>query len=121
MSVSIWEQCGSLLSSNVVLPSPLPSSSQLSQPVAAVPALPVAAALDLIGDFRVNDGFSWPKLNVAPKSSNEDLILDAAGACLPASVAKFLRPYQLDGVKFIHSHFVRGGGCILADDMGLGV
>lgn len=123
MNASIWEQCGSLLSSHVVSQARLPASSQ-SPPhphhITAVPVLPVAAALDLIGDFRVNDGLTWPKLNVAPKSSNEDLILDAAGACLPSNVAKFLRPYQLEGVKFVHTHFKLGRGCILADDMGLG-
>jgi SNF2 family DNA or RNA helicase len=127
MSSSIWEQCGALLPSRSLSALQVPSathplnsdlqSSTLS--IGAPPALPVAAALDLVGDFRVDDGFSWPKLNVAPKSRDEDLILDT-GACLPSTVAKFLRPYQLEGVKFIHSHFVRGQGCILADDMGLG-
>jgi hypothetical protein len=96
------------------------SSSQLSQQLPAAPALPVAAALDLISDFRANDGCSWPKLNVAPKSSDIDLVLDSSGTILPSNIAKFLRPYQLDGVKFVYSHFARGHGCILADDMGLG-
>jgi hypothetical protein len=128
MSASIWEQCGSLLSSSSLLPGPHASSaaqfhtssSQLSQQLPAAPALPVAAALDLISDFRANDGCSWPKLNVAPKSSDVDLVLDSSGAILPSNIAKFLRPYQLDGVKFVYSHFARGQGCILADDMGLG-
>jgi SNF2 family DNA or RNA helicase len=117
MSSSIWEQCGYLLS-----PSSLndASGAQLSQTTAAVAALPVAAALDLDGDFRANDGCTWPKLNVAPKSTDEDLILDSSGAHLPRNVAKFLRPYQLEGVKFIYSHYARDQGCILADDMGLG-
>ncbi len=127
MSTSIWEQCGTLLSSSSLLGLHAASNaaactlpSQLPLPLAAEPALPVAAALDLVGDFRVDDGLSWPKLNVAPKSRAEDLVLDPSGACLPSSVAKFLRPYQLEGVRFIHSHFVRGRGCVLADDMGLG-
>jgi SNF2 family DNA or RNA helicase len=122
MSSSIWEQCGCLLSRSSLSES---SGAQLplSQPQASVPLLPVAAALDIIGDFRVNDGCTWPKLNVAPKSADEDLILESTVGCvayLPSNVAKFLRPYQLEGVKFIYSHFARGQGCILADDMGLG-
>ncbi len=124
MSSSIWEQCGSLLSHSTSALPQVPCApylaTQLSQPLGAVPSLPVAAALDLVGDFRINDGCSWPKLNVAPKSPDEDLVLDAAGAHLPSNVARFLRPYQLEGVKFIYSHFARGQGCILADDMGLG-
>jgi hypothetical protein len=127
MSASIWEQCGTLLSGAPLLAQhsvssapPRTSSSQLPLPLAAAPALPVAAALDLVGDFRVDDRCCWPKLNVAPKSRDEDLILDPSAAYLPSTVAKFLRSYQLEGVKFIHSHFVRGQGCILADDMGLG-
>jgi len=31
-----------------------------------------------------------------------------------------LRPYQLEGVRWLANHFRNGVGCILADEMGLG-
>lgn len=39
---------------------------------------------------------------------------------VPASIAKFLRPYQAEGVKFLHNLYSLDSGGILADDMGLG-
>lgn len=45
--------------------------------------------------------------------------LDATMA-VPASIARHLRPYQKDGVKFLHSRFMANEGAILGDDMGLG-
>jgi SNF2 family DNA or RNA helicase len=123
MSSSIWEQCGAVLSRDSMLGGAAALATQkLSSQTHACPApsLPVAAALDLIGDFRVDDDYSWPKLNVSPKSKNEDLVLHPSGAVLPSAIAQFLRPYQREGVAFIYSHYQRGQGCILADDMGLG-
>ncbi|KAA1104123.1 hypothetical protein PGT21_011475 [Puccinia graminis f. sp. tritici] len=39
---------------------------------------------------------------------------------LTASINKFLKPYQRDGVKFFFEHFQQKNGVILGDDMGLG-
>ncbi|KAA1069095.1 hypothetical protein PGT21_011280 [Puccinia graminis f. sp. tritici] len=38
---------------------------------------------------------------------------------LTASINKFLKPYQRDGVKFFFEHFQQKNGVILGDDMGL--
>lgn len=39
---------------------------------------------------------------------------------IPASIAQYLRDYQIEGVKFLHGLFVYQNGGILGDDMGLG-
>lgn len=39
---------------------------------------------------------------------------------IPCSIAQYLRPYQIEGVKFLHKNFVFQEGCVLGDDMGLG-
>ncbi|KAJ8040811.1 DNA excision repair protein ERCC-6-like 2 [Holothuria leucospilota] len=39
---------------------------------------------------------------------------------VPATINRYLRDYQKDGVKFLYQHFRAKRGCILADDMGLG-
>lgn len=37
---------------------------------------------------------------------------------IPASINRFLRGYQRDGVRFFWSHYRRGEGGLLGDDMG---
>ena len=39
---------------------------------------------------------------------------------MPASINRYLRDYQREGIRFLHSLYARGLGGILADDMGLG-
>jgi SNF2 family DNA or RNA helicase len=39
---------------------------------------------------------------------------------VPASINRFLRNYQRDGVKFFWKHYAKGEGGLLGDDMGLG-
>ena len=46
--------------------------------------------------------------------------MDRSGGIIPASIAQWLRDYQVDGVRFLHKKFVYQTGCILGDDMGLG-
>lgn len=49
--------------------------------------------------------------------------LSAARPCapqVPASINRFLREYQRDGVRFLFRQYSRDKGGILADDMGLG-
>ena len=39
---------------------------------------------------------------------------------VPATINRYLRDYQRDGVKFLYRHYVNNTGAILGDDMGLG-
>ena len=39
---------------------------------------------------------------------------------VPASINKFLRSYQRDGIRFLFRQYAQEKGGILADDMGLG-
>ena len=39
---------------------------------------------------------------------------------VPASINKFLRSYQRDGIRFLFRQYAQNRGGILADDMGLG-
>ena len=46
--------------------------------------------------------------------------LPAVELQVPASINRFLRSYQREGVKFLFRQYARNKGGILADDMGLG-
>lgn len=62
-----------------------------------------------------------PKFDdIEPCRPSEEIILDLSGGVIPACVAQYLRDYQVEGVQFLHRHFVYQTGCILGDDMGLG-
>lgn len=39
---------------------------------------------------------------------------------VPASINRYLKEYQREGVQFMYSSVIRGEGCVLGDDMGLG-
>lgn len=39
---------------------------------------------------------------------------------IPGSIARHLRPYQIQGVRWMYSRLQQSKGCILGDDMGLG-
>lgn len=56
------------------------------------------------------------------ESSREykDVELPESGGTIPASIAQYLRDYQIKGVAFLHHLFVYQKGGILGDDMGLG-
>lgn len=58
--------------------------------------------------------------DIEPCRPREDIILDLSGGLIPACIAQHLREYQIEGVQFLHRHFVYQTGCILGDDMGLG-
>lgn len=49
-----------------------------------------------------------------------DIRLPRSLGVIPASIAQYLRDYQVDGVAFLHQLFVYQKGGILGDDMGLG-
>ncbi|KAH8820885.1 DNA excision repair protein-like protein [Xylogone sp. PMI_703] len=50
----------------------------------------------------------------------KDIELPISAGVIPASIAQYLRDYQVDGVAFLHELFVYQKGGILGDDMGLG-
>ena len=65
-----------------------------------------------------------PKFNessgIKPSRPYKDIELEYSAGIIPASIAQYLRDYQVEGVKFLHQRFVYQKGCILGDDMGLG-
>lgn len=58
--------------------------------------------------------------NIEPCRPYKDIDLEGSAGLIPASIAQYLRDYQVEGVKFLHEHFVYQTGAILGDDMGLG-
>ncbi|KAJ4396502.1 hypothetical protein N0V93_000721 [Gnomoniopsis smithogilvyi] len=58
--------------------------------------------------------------NIEPCRPYKDIELEGSAGLIPASIAQYLRDYQIEGVKFLHEHFVFQTGAILGDDMGLG-
>ncbi|KAG7289644.1 hypothetical protein NEMBOFW57_006019 [Staphylotrichum longicolle] len=57
---------------------------------------------------------------IKPCRPYKSIELEYSAGVIPASVAQYLRDYQIAGVKFLHQRFVYQKGCILGDDMGLG-
>jgi DNA excision repair protein ERCC-6-like 2 len=57
---------------------------------------------------------------VKPCQEYADLFMPHSAGLIPASIAQYLRDYQIEGVKFLHHLFVYQNGGILGDDMGLG-
>ncbi|KAK3377882.1 P-loop containing nucleoside triphosphate hydrolase protein, partial [Podospora didyma] len=85
---------------------------------------PDYADLDFSDDDDMARLAERPKFDEAsgirPCRPYKDIELECSAGVVPASVAQYLRDYQVDGVKFLHQHFVYQTGCILGDDMGLG-
>ncbi|GJC79729.1 switch 2 [Colletotrichum liriopes] len=57
---------------------------------------------------------------IKPCRPYEEVELEYSAGTIPASIAQYLREYQIVGVKFLHRLFVYQRGGILGDDMGLG-
>ena len=57
---------------------------------------------------------------IKPSRPYEDIELPQSAGLIPASIARYLRDYQVEGVRFLHRKFVYQEGAILGDDMGLG-
>ncbi|GAB0135724.1 hypothetical protein EsDP_00004051 [Epichloe bromicola] len=57
---------------------------------------------------------------IKPSRPYKDIELPQSAGFIPASIAQYLRDYQVAGVKFFHRKFVYQEGGILGDDMGLG-
>ncbi|KAI5860288.1 P-loop containing nucleoside triphosphate hydrolase protein [Durotheca rogersii] len=60
------------------------------------------------------------KSGIKPCRAYKDIVLEHSAGIIPASIAQYLRDYQVDGVRFLHDLFVHQKGGILGDDMGLG-
>jgi SNF2 family DNA or RNA helicase len=58
--------------------------------------------------------------NIEPCGKYEDITLPYSLGLIPAPIAQWLRPYQVEGAAFLHELFVYQKGGILGDDMGLG-
>ncbi|UKZ48616.1 hypothetical protein TrVGV298_002843 [Trichoderma virens] len=61
-----------------------------------------------------------PRSGIKPSRPYKDIELPQSGGLIPASIAQYLRDYQVEGVRFLHKKFVYQEGGILGDDMGLG-
>ena len=76
------------------------------------------------GSSRLSELEERPKFDensgVKPCRPYEDIELPQSAGFIPASIAQYLRDYQVAGVKFLHKKFVYQEGGILGDDMGLG-
>jgi SNF2 family DNA or RNA helicase len=44
----------------------------------------------------------------------------SSGSTIPAPLAQYLKPYQVEGTEWLHRKFIHQQGAILGDDMGLG-
>ncbi|KAM7223412.1 switch 2 [Rhypophila decipiens] len=60
------------------------------------------------------------KSGIKPCRPYKDIELEHSAGVITASIAQYLRDYQITGVRFLHQKFVYQKGCILGDDMGLG-
>ncbi|SMQ44913.1 unnamed protein product [Zymoseptoria tritici ST99CH_3D7] len=57
---------------------------------------------------------------LAPPAPYKDIVLPASHGVIPAPIAQYLKPYQVEGTAWLHEKFVFQKGCLLGDDMGLG-
>jgi SNF2 family DNA or RNA helicase len=73
-------------------------------------------------DFSDSETEEKPILpsHVKTQRDKADIELKASSGIVPATIAQWLRTYQVEGVRFLHENFVRQRGVILGDDMGLG-
>ncbi|KAH6609567.1 hypothetical protein Trco_002913 [Trichoderma cornu-damae] len=72
-----------------------------------------------LGELKERPDFD-PASGIKPCRPYKDIELSQSGGLIPASIAQYLRDYQVDGVRFLHKKFVYQEGAILGDDMGLG-
>ena len=72
-----------------------------------------------LGDLEERPVFSEAS-GIKPSRPYKDIELPQSGGLIPASIAQYLRDYQVAGVRFLHRMFVYQEGGLLGDDMGLG-
>jgi SNF2 family DNA or RNA helicase len=71
-------------------------------------------------DDHLQDLRERPKLDFTPPKPYEDIELRYSAGTIPAPIAQYLKPYQVEGAEWLHQKFVYQEGGILGDDMGLG-
>ena len=77
--------------------------------------------IDFSDNDRLDDLEERPDfLNLKPTTEYKDKELHSSLGLIPASIAQWLRDYQVQGAAFLHKLFVYQQGGILGDDMGLG-
>ncbi|KAL2823682.1 P-loop containing nucleoside triphosphate hydrolase protein [Aspergillus cavernicola] len=77
--------------------------------------------IDFSDDERLEHLQERPSFkNIKPCNGYKDITLPYSLGLIPAPIAQWLRPYQVDGAAFLHELFVYQKGGILGDDMGLG-
>ncbi|KAL8697202.1 MAG: hypothetical protein Q9201_007247 [Fulgogasparrea decipioides] len=77
--------------------------------------------IDFSDDERLEELAEKPNFPLArPSSEYKDIQLPKSLGLIPASIAQWLRDYQVKGTEFLHLSFVYQTGCLLGDDMGLG-
>ncbi|PHH81560.1 hypothetical protein CDD82_489 [Ophiocordyceps australis] len=99
-------------------------ANKRQQHEAALMLPPDYLGLDLGTRPRPGQARTKPEFGAAsgikPSRTKQDIHLPLTGGIIPASVAQYLRDYQVVGVEFLHQKFVHQQGGILGDDMGLG-
>jgi SNF2 family DNA or RNA helicase len=78
--------------------------------------------IDFSDDERLSELEERPDFPLTVETSRpyKDIELPHSLGVIPASIAQYLRDYQVEGVAFLHELFVYQKGGILGDDMGLG-
>lgn len=77
--------------------------------------------IDFSDDERMAELEERPALkHLKPCAPYEDILIETTAGIIPASIAQWLRDYQVEGARFLHEKFVYQQGGILGDDMGLG-
>ena len=95
----------------------LNSNDPSSPAAAATGAVAPAAVPPLAGDQQMTLLLDQYGRELPEDTPDDDIYLEMR---VPGSIAKYLRPYQRQGVKFLCENYARGRGALLADDMGLG-
>ncbi|KAI0202070.1 P-loop containing nucleoside triphosphate hydrolase protein [Astrocystis sublimbata] len=72
---------------------------------------------EMLGEIEEKPQFE-PSSGIKPSHPYKDIHI--AGGLIPASLAQYLRDYQIQGVRFLYDLFVHQRGGLLGDDMGLG-
>lgn len=73
----------------------------------------------VFSDIESDNVTERPCFDTTPPAPKEDLLL-ASGGVIPASIAQWLRHYQVEGVEYMYRLWKQGRGGVLGDDMGLG-
>jgi len=85
------------------------ANPKLGPPSALVPFL-------LSKTWKPGDPITHQENDGNGKSDGDDNDVDQ----VPASINRYLFPYQREGVQFMYKSVIHGKGCVLGDDMGLG-